>query len=53
MRVKIKAIAIIVRLGRITKITLIATKRYPIGLVQQLYSNINITIIYFRISGAV
>ena len=56
MQVKIKAIAAmaaIVRLGKAAKTTLIATRRYPIGLVQQLYSNINIAIAHSKISGAV
>ena len=53
MRVKIEAIAVIVRLGRVARTTLIATRRYPIGLVQQLYSNINVAIVYSRISSAV
>ena len=33
IRVKIKVIAAIVRLGRVVRITLMATRRYPIGLV--------------------
>jgi hypothetical protein len=45
--------AAIVRLGRVVRTTLIVTRRYPIGLVQQLYSNINVVIVYSRISGAV
>ena len=50
---KIKAITAIVRLRRAIRIILIATRRCPIGLIQQLYSNINIVIVYSRISGAV
>jgi hypothetical protein len=53
MQVKIKAIAAMVRLGRAVRTTLIVTRRCPIGLVQQLYSDINVAIAYFRISGAV
>ena len=53
MQVKIKVITAIIKLGRAVRTTLIATKRYPIGLIQQLYSNINIVIVYSRISGAV
>jgi len=53
MRVKIKVIAAMVRLGRAARTTLMVTRRCPIGLVQQLYNNINVVIIYFRISGAV
>jgi len=33
IRVKIKAIAVIVRLGKAARTTLIATRRCPIGLV--------------------
>ena len=50
---KIKAIVVMVRLGRAARITLIVTRRCPVGLVQQLYSDINIAIAYSRISGAV
>ena len=53
MRVKIKAIAAMVRLGRAARTTLIATRRCPIGPMQQLYSNINVAIVHSRISGAV
>ena len=53
MWVKIKAMAVMMRLGRAARTTLMATRRYPIGLVQQLYSDINIAIVHSRISGAV
>ena len=53
MRVKIEVIAVIVKLGRAARPTLIATKRYLIGLVQQLYNDINVVIVYFKINGAV
>ena len=53
MQVKIEAIAAMVRLGRAARTTLIATRRCPVGLVQQLYSDINIAIVHSRISGAV
>ena len=43
----------IVRLRRAARTTLIATSRCPVGLVQQLYSDINVAIIHSRISGAV
>jgi hypothetical protein len=33
MRVKIKVIAVMVRLGRVVRTTLIVARRYPIGLV--------------------
>jgi len=33
IRVKIKVIAVIVRLGRAVRITLIAARRYPVGLI--------------------
>jgi hypothetical protein len=53
MRVKIEVIAVMVRLGRAVRTTLIVTRRCPVGLVQQLYSDINVAIVYSRISGAV
>ena len=53
MQAKIKVIVAIMRLGRAARTTLIITRRYFVGLVQQLYSDINITIVYFKISGIV
>lgn len=51
MRVKIKAMAAMVRLGRAARTTLMATRRCPVGLVQQLYSDINVAIVHSRING--